>query len=57
MLVGFELTTSGLGQDSYALPTELGESVGLEITEVSFVSFMHHFTFWTFEKNQQSMTL
>ena len=33
---------------SNALPTEWGRNLlGHEISEVSFVCFMHHFTFWT----------
>ena len=35
--------------EANALPTELGRrSAGQEISEVSFVCFMHHFTCWTF---------
>ena len=37
-----------LDHEANALPTELGRiSVGQEISEVSLVCFMHHFTCWT----------
>ena len=37
-----------LDHEANALPTELGRrSVGQDISEVSFVCFMHHFTCWT----------
>ena len=36
------------GPLDHALPTELGRrSLGQEISEVSLVCFMHHFTWWT----------
>ena len=37
-----------LNPEVNALPTELGRrSAGQEISEVSFVCYMHHFTCWT----------
>ena len=36
-----------LDYEANALPTERQESVGQEISEVSFVCFMHYFTCWT----------
>ena len=45
-LLGIELTTS---RSSVECSTDCArqESVGKEISEVSFVCVMHHFTFWT----------